>query len=155
MRTLLHAVFAARLAAHAQDNSAFDPVGAAIASMWRTSAMRRSGPIGALAMLALLAGGPAGAQDLYIGTVAVEKDVVVLTRCDLAQNRYRLRDRRGSADHPVADLRERLKTLKGPVYVEVIGAYAEEGEDNALDVIGLENLKAGKSCHLTDALAPR
>jgi hypothetical protein len=112
--------------------------------------MRNRALIGALALA--LSGGSALAQDLYIGTVAVEKDQVVLTRCDLVQNRYVLRDRPGEREKPVADLRQRLKTLKAPVYVEVFGQYAEQGEDNALDVIGLENLKAGKSCHLTDAL---
>ncbi|KSB90940.1 hypothetical protein AS593_12340 [Caulobacter vibrioides] len=106
---------------------------------------------------ALLLGTSAGAalaQDLYIGTLEVKKDQVILTRCDLAANRYVLRDREGEQEKPVARLREKLKALKAPVYVEVIGEYAEiEGEDGAaLDVIGLENLKAGKSCHLTDAL---
>lgn len=99
---------------------------------------------------------PALAQDLYIGTVDIQKDQVILTRCDLVQNRYVLRDRpQGDAEGaPVAGLRARLKTLKAPVYVEVIGEYVEiQGEDgNGLEVIALENLTAGKSCHLTDAL---
>ncbi|MDR6624685.1 hypothetical protein [Caulobacter segnis] len=100
----------------------------------------------------LLAPMAAQAQDIYMGTVAVERDAVVLTRCDLVQNRYVLRDRKGKRARPVADLRERLKTLKAPVYVEAIGDYAEQGDDNALDVISLENIEAGKSCHLSDAL---
>jgi hypothetical protein len=104
------------------------------------------------------AAAPALAQDLYIGTVDVQKDQVILTRCDLVQNRYVLRDRpqgEGKGEGtPVAGLRERLKTLKAPVYVEVIGEYVEvQGEDgNGLEVIALENLTASKSCHLTDAL---
>ena len=102
------------------------------------------------------AAAPALAQDLYIGTVDVQKDQVILTRCDLAQNRYVLRDREGEgeADKPVAKLRERLKTLKAPVYAEVIGEYVEvQSEDgNGLDVIGLENVTPAKSCHLLDAL---
>jgi len=100
---------------------------------------------------------PATAQDLYIGTLEVRKDQVILVRCDLAANRYVLRDREGEAEKSVARLREKLAALKAPVYVEVIGQYAEiEGEDgNALDVIGLENLTAGKSCHLTDALGSK
>jgi len=105
-----------------------------------------------LALVFALSAAPALAQDLYIGTVEVLKDQVVLTRCDLAQNRYILRDGKDASEKPVAKLRERLKTLKAPVYVEVFGQYAEQGEDNALDVIGLENIKAGKSCHLMDAL---
>ncbi|PVM91036.1 hypothetical protein [Caulobacter endophyticus] len=109
------------------------------------------------AMLLGLSAGAALAQDLYIGTVDVQKDQVILTRCDLAANRYVLRDRAEEQEKPVARLRETLKTLKAPVYVEVIGQYAEiESQDgNALDVIALEGLKAGKSCHLTDALGSK
>ena len=114
--------------------------------------------LAALFVLAAVAtaAAPALAQDLYIGTVDVQKDQVILTRCDLVQNRYVLSDRpKDEGDGtPVAGLRERLKTLKAPVYVEVIGEYVEvQGEDgNGLEVIALENLTAGKSCHLTDAL---
>lgn len=105
-----------------------------------------------LALVATTA--PALAQDIYIGTVDVQKEQVILTRCDLARNRYVLRDREGEAEKPVAKLRERLKTLKVPVYVEVIGDYVEiQGEDgNGLDVIDLGDVTAGKSCHLIDAL---
>lgn len=115
--------------------------------------MRRSHWAARLGMaLALaMASGAVLAQDIFIGTVGVEKAQVVLTRCDLAGNRYILRDRPGEREKPVADLRERLKTLKAPVYVEVLGRYVEQGQDNALDVIALENLQAGKSCHLADA----
>lgn len=113
----------------------------------------RKPALSALCALALIAiPGAALAQDVYIGTVDVEKDQVILTRCDLVENRYVLRDRQGET--PVAKLRQRLKTLKAPVYVEVIGEYVEiQGEDgNGLDVISLEHVTAGKSCHLTDAL---
>jgi hypothetical protein len=107
-----------------------------------------------LGLAATTLAAPVLAQDLYIGTVDVQKDQVILTRCDLAQNRYVLRDREGEAEKPVAVLRERLKTLKAPVYVEVIGEYVEvQGDEgNGLDVIGLENITAAKSCHLIDAL---
>jgi hypothetical protein len=118
----------------------------------------RSKLFGALCALAVTAAaGSALAQDLYIGTVDVQKDQVILTRCDLGDNRYVLRDREGEAEKPVAKLREQLKTLKAPVYVEVFGEYVEvQSEDgNGLDVIGLENVTAGKSCHLIDALPSR
>jgi hypothetical protein len=114
--------------------------------------------IAALCGLAVTAfAAPALAQDIYIGTVDVQKDQVILTRCDLADNRYVLRDREGEPDKLVAKLRERLKTLKAPVYVEVIGEYVEvKSEDgNGLDVIGLENVTPSKSCHLIDALPSR
>lgn len=107
-----------------------------------------------LALAATAAAAPAVAQDLFIGTVEAREDQVILTRCDLAQNRYVLRDRDGAAEKPVARLRERLRTLKAPVYAEVVGDYVEvQGEEpNGLDVIALETVTAGKSCHLLDAL---
>ena len=112
----------------------------------------------ALCALALTAAAaPALAQDIYIGTVDVQKDQLILTRCDLVQNRYVLRDREGETDKPVARLRERLKTLQAPVYVEVIGEYVEvQDEDgNGLEVVDLGNITAAKSCHLVDALPSR
>jgi hypothetical protein len=114
--------------------------------------MRNRVAFSALAAVFTLSSAAAQAQDLYIGTVSVEKGQVLLTRCDLARNRYSLRDRKAEREKPVAELRERLKTLKAPVYVEIFGQYAELGADNALDVIALENVTAGKSCHLTDVL---
>lgn len=114
--------------------------------------MRNRRAILGLAAVIGLSAWPVLAQDLYIGTVDVQKDQVILTRCDLAQNRYVLRDAKDEPGKPVAELRERLKTLKAPIYVEVVGRFAEAGDDNALDVMALENIKAGKSCHLIDAL---
>jgi hypothetical protein len=104
------------------------------------------------ALLLAASAAPVLAQDLYIGTVDVQKDQVILTRCDLVENRYVLRDRSGET--LVAKLRARLKTLKAPVYVEVVGEYVEvQGEDgNGLDVIALDNITAGKSCHLSDVM---
>ena len=90
----------------------------------------------------------AWAQDLYIGTVKVENDQMVLTRCDLVENRYVLRD--GTPDAPVAALAARLATLKAPVYAEVIGEYEEDGDGNALRVLDIQGVQAGKSCHLLD-----
>ncbi|KRA62605.1 hypothetical protein ASD89_22695 [Caulobacter sp. Root656] len=123
-----------------------------MASKPALAALCALGVLGALAIA--VAAAPAAAQDLFIGTVDVQKDQVILTRCDLAQNRYVLRDRQGEADKPVAKLRERLKTLKAPVYAEVIGEYVEvQGEDgNGLEVTGLDNVTPAKSCHLLDAL---
>ena len=117
--------------------------------------VNRAALVAACALALAASAAPALAQDLYIGTVDVQKDQVILTRCDLVQNRYVLRDRSGETQ--VAKLRARLKTLKAPVYVEVFGDYVEvQGEDgNGLEVIGLENLTAAKSCHLGDMLPGR
>jgi hypothetical protein len=100
----------------------------------------------------LLTAGAVQAQDIYLGTVRVDEGVVWLDRCDLGTNRYILRD--AGPDKPVAALKARLAALKGPVYAEVIGEYAEQGEDNALDVSDIQNIEAEKSCHLLDMVAP-
>jgi hypothetical protein len=104
----------------------------------------------ALSATALLAVAmPAAALDLFIGTVAIENGDVVLTRCDLVQNRYVLKDLPKAK--AVATLLTKLPTMKGPVYAEVIGEYAEDGKgDNLLNVDGIENVTAGKTCHLLD-----
>ncbi|EJL34363.1 hypothetical protein PMI01_01664 [Caulobacter sp. AP07] len=104
-------------------------------------------PLLSLALLTVAA--TAQAQDLYIGTVKVERDQVVLTRCDLVENRYVLKD--SAPEEPVAALAARLATLKAPVYAEVIGEYEEDGDGNALRVIDIQNVQADKSCHLLDA----
>jgi hypothetical protein len=111
---------------------------------------RLTTPLLSLALLTVAA--TAHAQDVYIGTVKVERDQVVLTRCDLVENRYVLKD--GAPEAPVAALRTRLATLKSPVYAEVIGEYEEDGDGNALRVVDIENVQADKSCHLLDGLPP-
>lgn len=105
-----------------------------------------------LVALGLLIAGGAHAQDLYIGTAHVREGLVWLDRCDVGGNRYILRD--VEAGKPVAALKAKLATLKGPVTVEVIGDYAEEGETNILRVIDIQNIQAEKSCHLLDRVDP-
>jgi hypothetical protein len=94
---------------------------------------------------------PAQAQDIFIGTVKIEQDKVLLTRCDLAENRYVLKD--GAPEKPVAALARRLATLKAPVQATVIGEYEEDGDGAALRVGDIQDVQAGKSCHLLDALS--
>jgi len=94
------------------------------------------------------------AQDVYVGTLEYRQQRLVLRRCDLSQTVYLLRDvaprpagavTRFTADHP-----ER----QGHWYAEVIGTYKNERGRHALEVSDLQNVQAGKSCHLSDALRP-
>lgn len=89
------------------------------------------------------------ARDLYIGTLSVEAGKAVLKRCDIAENRYVLRDAPDSETNAVA------KLLKSdlPVYGQVIGSYDEDDGIGRLAVHAIENVTPGKSCHLGDALA--
>ena len=73
---------------------------------------------------------PADANDIFIGTLSIEGERVVLRRCDLAQNVYVLRDAEGVS--AVAAMRKREPAAKGYWYGEVIGKYIEiEGVDEA------------------------
>jgi len=113
------------------------------------NALKRT--MAALSATALLAAAmPASAGlDLFIGTLTIENGEVVLTRCDIVQNRYVLKDL--ATTKAVATLLTKLPTMKGPVYAEVIGEYAEDGKGgNLLNVDGIENVTAGKTCHLLD-----
>lgn len=109
---------------------------------------RKACSIGVFAAL-LLAGAQAGSADdapldIFIGTLAVEKNDVILTRCDLVQNRYILRDAKGS-DAVAAYARDGR-----PAYGEVIGSYWEKDGHPALDVTAIDNVTPGRSCHLID-----
>lgn len=103
-------------------------------------------------MTALLTAGAAQAQDLFTGTVHVHEGVAWMDRCDLGGTRYILRD--VEAGRPVADLTAKLATLKGPVTVEVIADYAEEGENHILRVLEVESVQPEHSCHLLDMVDP-
>lgn len=91
---------------------------------------------------------PADANDIFIGTLSVEGDRVVLRRCDLAQNTYVLRDAEGVT--AIAAMRKREPGAKGYWYGEVIGEYVEIEGGDGLSVTSIENIEADRSCHLLD-----
>ena len=64
------------------------------------SAVRGCGPV--LLILAMAACLPARAQDVYSGTLHVDGEGLVLRRCDLVGNTYRLRDVGVAPGAPVA-----------------------------------------------------
>ncbi len=84
--------------------------------------------------------------DSFTGTLSIEKDEVILTRCDLGSSRYLLRDAAGAT--AVA----RYRKDGTPAYADVIARFSEEGSRNVLTVTGFADLTPGKSCHLLDAL---
>ncbi|WP_068077281.1 hypothetical protein [Novosphingobium lentum] len=106
--------------------------------------------IAAAAILMLAAGtaNPADtpARDVFIGTLAIEDGQPILTRCDLAETRYRLHDAKGTA--AVADF---VKAGR-PAYGEVIAAYTETDGQPELEVAAIEQITPGKNCHLLDAV---
>jgi hypothetical protein len=103
-----------------------------------------------LAYALVVVASAAKANDIFIGTLSVEDDGVVLKRCDAAQNAYLLRDADGI--DAVDAMRKRPPAPKGYWYGEVVGEYIEiDGRDGLL-VTAIESIEADRSCHLLDAL---
>ncbi|WP_162892715.1 hypothetical protein [Blastomonas fulva] len=102
--------------------------------------------------LALTAGliilpAPAHAQDFFNGMVVTDEQGLVLDRCHLGGTRYRLIAADG-ADDPLA----RLRGQKGLIQIEVIARYRADGEAHVLEVLSVESISVGRSCHLFDAV---
>lgn len=87
---------------------------------------------------------------MFIGTISIRGDEVILERCDLARNTYLLRDVEGV--DALAGIRKMPSTTKSYWYGEVIGEYVEIDGRDGLDVSSIENLRADDSCHLLDAI---
>lgn len=104
----------------------------------------------AAAWLLVIAPSAAVAQeagfDSFIGTLSLERGEVILTRCDLGNSRYVLRD---AAE---AQAVGRYRKYGKPAYADVIGSYSEEGDRNVLTVDDFADFQPGKSCHLLDTL---
>ena len=84
--------------------------------------------------------------DSFIGTLSVEQGDVILTRCNIGNARYLLRDAAG------ANAVARYRKGGTPAYADVIARYSEKGSRNVLTVTDFADLTPGKSCHLVDAL---
>ncbi|WP_343611306.1 hypothetical protein [Novosphingobium sp.] len=106
--------------------------------------------------LALAAAQPAmgqdGPNDVFIGTITIEQNAAVLSRCDLGNTPYVLRDAAGH--HTVLDLVRGYRSGDQPIYGEVIASYQEQDGTNILTVASIESRKMGKDCHLTPPPAP-
>ena len=102
--------------------------------------------------IAAFACGQAVAQDIYIGTLSVEGQQLVLRRCDLVENTYALQDAKAAPKKLVREYVSKPEHRQGVWYAEVVGIYGERNGRNTLEVLSLDNLTAGKTCHLSDAL---
>lgn len=95
----------------------------------------------------LLLPGHAYAQDIFIGMVVEDGSDLILERCSTGKPRYRLLVTEGS-DDPLAQVRSK----KGLVQAQIFGYYRAEGDGHALDVIGVDGVQFGKTCHLVEAV---
>lgn len=86
-------------------------------------------------------------SDIYIGMVVEDNSGLFLERCSGGKPRYRLRAAEG-ADDPLAEVRGKT----GLVQAQIFGHYRAEGDGHALDVIGVDGVKFGETCHLVEAI---
>lgn len=89
-------------------------------------------------------------MDIFMGTLTIKDNKAILTRCDIAQNEYVLKDADWSKEKAVSGFLSKATKLKQPIYAEVIAAYKSEKDINILLVDSIDNLTEAKSCHLSD-----
>jgi hypothetical protein len=99
-----------------------------------------------------LACGQAAAQDIFIGTLSVQGQQLILRRCDLVENTYTLQDAKTNPKKLVKEYLSNPEHRQGIWYAEVIGIYGERNGENTLEVLSLDNLASGKTCHLSEAI---
>jgi hypothetical protein len=87
------------------------------------------------------------AQDLFIGMVVEDGSGLVLERCQAGKTRFRLQAAEGT-DDPLEEIRGK----KGLVQARIYGHYRAEGDGHALDVLGVDGVQFGKTCHLVEAI---
>jgi hypothetical protein len=97
----------------------------------------------------LFLAGSASAQDAFIGTLEKTGDELVLSRCDLGDTRYSLKDD-AEDDAPVAEWLKR--EIVQPTQVSVFGSVEAVGDAYILTVMAIDEVKPGVTCHLSDAL---
>jgi hypothetical protein len=105
--------------------------------------------VACIVVAGLLLAGSASAQDIFFGTLEKDGDKLILSRCDLGDIRYELRDD-SEDDAPVADWLKR--DIVKPTQVSVFGSIEEEGDAYILTVMVIGDVKPGVNCHLSDAL---
>ncbi|KXO80428.1 hypothetical protein AYK86_10315 [Acinetobacter venetianus] len=93
---------------------------------------------------------PKEIMDMFIGTLSVKDKKAILTRCDLAENTYTLKDADWAEKKAVENYLSKAEKLKQPIYAEVLGAYKQEADTNVILVDSIENITEAKSCHLND-----
>lgn len=93
---------------------------------------------------------PKESMDIFMGTLTIQDNKAILTRCDIAQNEYVLKDADWSKQKAVSGFLSKATKLKQPIYAEVIAAYKSEKDINILLVDSIDNLTEAKSCHLSN-----
>ncbi|WP_087022514.1 hypothetical protein [Thaumasiovibrio subtropicus] len=96
--------------------------------------------------------------DLYSGTLSVENEQLILTRCSSGSPQYRLIDQNGDTDTLIANLPEEIHNIEIKTQARVFGKYVTQPGVNSLsnealhllEVDRIEGVKVNASCHLQD-----
>ena len=100
-----------------------------------------------LPVLAMLLPVQVHAQDIFTGMIVADGEDLVLERCHVGTTRYRLTAAPDAGD-PLAQLRGK----DGLLQAQLIARYHAEGEAHGLEVLSVERIVYGKTCHLLDAV---
>lgn len=107
----------------------------------------------ALVLAAPLASAHAAALDFWTGTVELQGNTLYLSRCDAAQNRYKL----AGSKEVLSSLRSQLNAEKikpgQHLVTELVAAHRSEKSGHTLVVDSISTARIGKSCHLSDLLS--
>ncbi|WP_417329938.1 hypothetical protein [Halomonas cupida] len=107
--------------------------------------------VGAAALFVLFSSDVFAMVDVYPGTITIEGDKVILTRCDLVSNRYTLISEQHENESLIDQLPEEIGIEGEQVTANVLAKYEEKNGENILVVNELKDVRSG-SCHLMDAL---
>ncbi|MBK6708310.1 MAG: hypothetical protein IPG54_12815 [Sphingomonadales bacterium] len=100
-----------------------------------------------LPLMAMLLPVQARAQDIFTGMIVTDGQNLMLERCHAGKTRYRLMAAADAGD-PLAQLRGKGDLLQA----QLIARYRADGDTHILEVMSVESVLSGKSCHLLDAI---
>jgi hypothetical protein len=114
---------------------------------WYPFCNRRTGYV--LSVLAMLMPMHVNAQDIFTGMIVTDGTELVLERCHVGKTRYRLS---AAPDADGGDPLAQLRGNDGLLQAEIIARYRAEGEAHGLEVLSVERIMPGKTCHLIEAV---
>lgn len=91
----------------------------------------------------------AQAQDFFTGMIIANGPGLVLERCHVGKTRYRLT---AAPDAESGDPLAQLRGKDGLLQAQLIARYRTEGDGHGLEVLSVERIVPGKTCHLVDAI---
>lgn len=87
--------------------------------------------------------------DIFNGMVVTDRGELFLERCDGGKTPYRLTT---AQDADAGDPLKQLRGKDGLVQAQLIARYRADGDGHVLEVLWVERIQTGKTCHLEDAL---